>query len=210
MKPRKHLWIGILGLGLAALVPARAEAQVRLQYVVKFVCGSNDGDVSRVVPGSYATSVNIYNPNLTEVTFNKNLALTFPPEEQAAGPVSDIIVDALAPSSALQVDCGEIPSGFSFTGGAPNSPYTEGFLVIESPARLNVTAVYTATTPSGGASVDVEDVVGSKVRAKSNGSQMTICHRPPGNPANAHTLIVGSPAWPAHEAHGDTVGACSP
>jgi hypothetical protein len=40
--------------------------------------------------------------------------------------------------------------------------------------------------------------------------QMTICHIPPGNPAKAKTLTVGSSAWPAHQAHGDTEGACKP
>lgn len=38
--------------------------------------------------------------------------------------------------------------------------------------------------------------------------KVTICHVPPGNPANAHTIVVGAPAVPAHLAHGDSVGAC--
>jgi hypothetical protein len=37
---------------------------------------------------------------------------------------------------------------------------------------------------------------------------VTICHIPPGNPANAHTITVGAPAVTAHLAHGDTEGAC--
>jgi hypothetical protein len=36
----------------------------------------------------------------------------------------------------------------------------------------------------------------------------TICHIPPGNPANAHTLCVGTPSVPAHLAHGDHLGSC--
>jgi hypothetical protein len=38
----------------------------------------------------------------------------------------------------------------------------------------------------------------------------TICHVPPGNPANAHTLCIGNAAVPAHlgHHHGDHVGAC--
>ncbi len=36
-----------------------------------------------------------------------------------------------------------------------------------------------------------------------------ICHVPPGNPGNRHTLCVGTSAWPVHRAHGDTEGACA-
>lgn len=38
--------------------------------------------------------------------------------------------------------------------------------------------------------------------------KVTICHVPPGNPANAHTITVAAPAVAAHLAHGDTLGAC--
>jgi hypothetical protein len=213
MKRVNPFWIAILGLGFSAPSPASSDSQTRYQYVVKFVCGSSEGaeaTATRVVSGRYATSVNIYNPNDTDTEFNKNLALTFPPEEQESGAVSDSIVDNLASRAALQVDCGEIPSEFSFTGGAPVSPYTEGFLVIESRGALKVTAVYAATDASGGVSVDVEEFEGSRIRVKSNGNgdQLTICHFPPGNPGNAHTIRIGSAAWPAHQSHGDTLGAC--
>ena len=40
------------------------------------------------------------------------------------------------------------------------------------------------------------------------GAKVTICHRPPGNPSNAHTITVGAPAVQAHLVHGDTVGKC--
>lgn len=39
--------------------------------------------------------------------------------------------------------------------------------------------------------------------------KVTICHIPPGNPANAHTITVGAPAVPAHLRHGDSLGACA-
>ena len=36
----------------------------------------------------------------------------------------------------------------------------------------------------------------------------TLCHIPPGNPANAHSIEVPQSAVPAHLAHGDLLGAC--
>jgi hypothetical protein len=50
---------------------------------------------------------------------------------------------------------------------------------------------------------DEEDAVGS------TDGKATICHIPPGNPANKKTLEVGVSAVPAHMAHGDTMGPCS-
>ena len=38
--------------------------------------------------------------------------------------------------------------------------------------------------------------------------KVTLCHIPPGNPDNAHTITVGASAVPAHLAHGDTLGPC--
>jgi hypothetical protein len=43
-----------------------------------------------------------------------------------------------------------------------------------------------------------------------DGRHVTICHFPPGNPGNAHTIRVGAPAVRAHMAHGDHLGACGP
>jgi hypothetical protein len=42
-----------------------------------------------------------------------------------------------------------------------------------------------------------------------NTKKTTICHIPPGNPANAHTLCVGNASVEAHVAHGDQLGACA-
>lgn len=57
--------------------------------------------------------------------------------------------------------------------------------------------------------------VDSAVKKGSGGSggggpadKVVICHIPPGNPANAHTIVVGAAAVPAHLAHGDTLGEC--
>lgn len=38
--------------------------------------------------------------------------------------------------------------------------------------------------------------------------KVLVCHVPPGNPANAHTICIGEPALSAHRGHGDPDGAC--
>jgi len=38
--------------------------------------------------------------------------------------------------------------------------------------------------------------------------KVVICHIPPGNSGNRHTIEVGQPAQSAHLAHGDTLGPC--
>lgn len=54
-----------------------------------------------------------------------------------------------------------------------------------------------------------EAPVSQPLGAKGGGEvKVTICHIPPGNPANAHTITVGAPAVAAHLAHGDTIGDC--
>jgi hypothetical protein len=40
------------------------------------------------------------------------------------------------------------------------------------------------------------------------GKKVTLCHVPPGNPANAHTISVGEAAIAAHLGHGDRLDAC--
>jgi hypothetical protein len=47
----------------------------------------------------------------------------------------------------------------------------------------------------------------ASLNAESEG-KVDICHIPPGNPANAHTINVSVNAIPAHLAHGDFLGSC--
>ena len=45
--------------------------------------------------------------------------------------------------------------------------------------------------------------------AAAGGAKVDVCHIPPGNPDNAHTINVSDSALSAHMAHGDTEGACA-
>jgi hypothetical protein len=48
-----------------------------------------------------------------------------------------------------------------------------------------------------------------KSSSKCEYPKVKICHKPPGNPDNAHTIVVGSQsAVNAHLAHGDSLGPC--
>ncbi|MBT8275802.1 MAG: hypothetical protein KJO39_06655 [Bacteroidia bacterium] len=46
------------------------------------------------------------------------------------------------------------------------------------------------------------------IRSSEEGPKITICHIPPGNPENAHSITISINALPAHLAHGDSEGAC--
>src|SRR5262245_1198047 len=40
------------------------------------------------------------------------------------------------------------------------------------------------------------------------GQKVNVCHIPPGNPANFHTILISESALAAHLAHGDVAGSC--
>ena len=131
------------------------------QYAAKFICGENPTTVVRVLPGQYATAINIHNPNPEPALIRKNVALTFPPAEQMPSGVSQVLEDTLESNQALEVDCEEIPAAFFDV--PPNTPYTKGFLVIESLLPLNVTAVYTAGSATAVQSLDIEMIPGTQI-----------------------------------------------
>lgn len=54
-----------------------------------------------------------------------------------------------------------------------------------------------------------EDVGEGSAAVGGGTTKVAVCHIPPGNPANAHTIVVGEPAVQAHLAHGDTLGECT-
>lgn len=194
------------------LVPGSAEAKPPpwYQYAVPFTCGTNASDVDRAVPGDYAIAVNVLNANTSITRVLKQVQLTFPPGGEVAGASSDLIQEDVPASSAMQVSCAEILQEFVY----PVAPtgLVQGVLVIRSNRVLDVSASHIARGPGGELSQDVEPVIGrgiGGVSLPSAASSVTICHLPPGNPGNAHTIVVGVAAWPAHSGHGDYQGACT-
>lgn len=77
-------------------------------------------------------------------------------------------------------------------------------------------AVPACNAPSGGSSQQELSGMGCSVNAPdpracdpADTKKTTVCHIPPGNPSNAHTICVGNAAVPAHLDHGDFLGTCS-
>jgi hypothetical protein len=100
---------------------------------------------------------------------------------------------------------GALPAGLSLnalTGAITGTPTTAGTSTFTAQVidALAATATKTLTIEIA----DEEDGAESGDRQE----KVTVCHIPPGNPDNAHTITVGEPALEAHLAHGDTEDEC--
>jgi hypothetical protein len=172
-----------LVLVLLPTVTAQDNPRDRFQYAAKFLCTANIPMTSQttpsVLPGSYRTVVNIHNPQGQSVQFRKKLAVSVPPARQTPGEVSRFIEDRLAADEALSVDCDRIGRdfGLSFIHGA------EGFLVLESPESLDVTAVYTAGHYDG----QVESIAVEQINERKLSKPMPT-PRPPATPTPIPTV----------------------
>jgi len=208
-------FVFVLGLlvGPAAAGPNRRPELYR--YTTSFTCGGGQ-NLGNAVDGQYATAVNLFNADLSDATIRASLALIRLPAdpETAAGDASvplDLVIEG---GRALQIACDDILEDFVFEPPVESDDRSQGFLVIDSDLPLDADVVYTASSgPDGEASIDVERLEARRVPAPrpddDEPSTVTICHVPPGNPGNAHTIQVGRSAVSAHRAHGDTVGACA-
>jgi hypothetical protein len=187
---------------------AKSKKKTSSQYVIPFTCGENLVDVGRVLPGSYAISVDVRSPS-AEASVDEQVILTYPPGGQLPGFASDVIMQLVPAGSAMQISCDELlGAGFLYPVPPPVTPYVQGLLILTSRTSLQVFATRTAQGTIGGLSMQTEMVPATTVPFTEGEDKITICHAPPGNPANAHTISVGLSAWPAHQGHGDVAGAC--
>jgi len=95
----------------------------------------------------------------------------------------------------LSVICAVTLALYSCGGDKASSP------TASSQTASSPTAAVQAASASGG---------DGSVSAQAAEPKVTICHVPPGNPDNAHTITIGAPAVPAHLANhpGDAIGPC--
>jgi len=147
-------------VAFGALTVGSAHAQVPLQppfssYAAKFTCGPVAKLDSDVVVGTYATAINIHNPQaLTSVSFIKKIVLAN--EEGAASGRIVVKSDKLGPDIAERVDCLLI---YRLLDVSP-ATHIEGFVILEIPPvpgttgagfipQLDVVGVYSARGASG-------------------------------------------------------------
>ena len=134
------------------------------EYSAKIVCGTQDEPFDlRLARGLYATTVNIHNPGSIPALVFKKLALAYPPAEQKPGTIVKLGEHTLGYDFAVKTDCDDVRERAFGASGFP-SAYIEGFVVLQSTERLDVTSVYTsmalnqAGAPGPHSSIDVEQI----------------------------------------------------
>jgi hypothetical protein len=131
-------------------------------FAAKFVCGEQAADEDgqpiagepAVIPGSYATEINVHNPNYRGPIQIRTKVLLLVDRGQAVGRAPGIVeppafspLFALPDDGATMHDCNSIWDAANPGTAAPDPmPLMVGYLVIVSPANLDVVSVMTATT----------------------------------------------------------------
>jgi hypothetical protein len=99
----------------------------------------------------------------------------------------------------------EIVNAFTSTGSGKGRIDFSRFSSI--PSNLRIHAAKFRMTRRHGAVTGVRCDEPEECESVPDG-KVAICHIPPGNPSNAHTIIVSESAVAAHLAHGDSLGEC--
>jgi hypothetical protein len=143
-------------------------------YAVKFVCGVQGDckcDCGPVLPGRYATEINIYNHGEEPADIVKYVVPVVFGGAPAGREPRTVVARAedrmtLPPYSATMEDCCRLSE--LLLGAVAGGPalLNIGYLEIVSPVELTVTAVYTASGPEGDSvSIDVERIEAKPRRA---------------------------------------------
>ena len=77
-----------------------------------------------------------------------------------------------------------------------------------SPGRIVFAVISLAVVACTDVPVALDTDLEPQLAANARAAKVTICHFPPGNPSNAHTITVSANALTAHLAHGDILGEC--
>lgn len=151
-----------------------------------------------------STTASLEIQNSETLDFNTNITLMLTGPENASC-IFSLNGTELAGCIGISIDKLSMTSGSNFGYGYfTNGTFTYNITINTSQFNPgNYTIKLTVATPSlTSDSVPLNILAGEK--------KVTICHIPPGNAANAHTITVGESAVPAHLKHGDYLGECKP
>jgi len=112
----------------------------KVMYSIKFVCIPLVGPDKEgaFVPQNYSTVINVHNPYAHTISFFKK-AVIAQSEDEKRGDISKFMNDTLKPDQALSINCRDIVGLFNNT----ISPIGDGFVVILSDKKLDISSVYT-------------------------------------------------------------------
>jgi Subtilase family/Peptidase inhibitor I9 len=118
------------------------DDQTPMLYRAKFVCGQPVGNT--LAPGRYFTVINVHNPiedaSAKPISFTMKFAVALPPQQGHTQFSSSFDV---ASDDVRAISCGDIIRAAN-AANLCSASFCEGFVVIESQADLDVTAIYTA------------------------------------------------------------------
>lgn len=99
------------------------------------------------------------------------------------------------------------PNGTDPIPGASVTLIKQGNEINQTLSGIDGKFVFSNVEP-GEYTISISKGMFSVLRSVNTNNPITICHIPPGNPENPQTITISENAWAAHEAHGDTLGAC--
>jgi len=160
---RSEAQFGGVGVGASLQVVPISHRTISFRggvFSAKFLCGrilpaplnpQDPGGTELLVPGTYLTAINIYNPNTFQVRFTKKAIKTFSQRSRTRVPASTQVIETLGPMQGLEVDCCDIDELFggdcgNFVDLVVNfGQFTKGFvdIAINPFVPLEVEGVYT-------------------------------------------------------------------
>ncbi len=196
-----------------------AAAGIASMTLSKTLFGCNDIGANAVVftvidnnglSSTCTTTVNVIGevPGISITSMPTNNTFT-------GGNATNLYIGYGAQSTTLQVNAPSTGAPYTYSWIGTGLSSTTAASPTFTPATAgNYVFVVTAKNKFGCNSVASINICVKDVRVvgkngKKDDKKVYICHIPPGNPANAHTLEVSINAVAAHLQHGDVLGSCN-
>ncbi|MFQ5531783.1 MAG: hypothetical protein ACE5ES_04170 [Candidatus Nanoarchaeia archaeon] len=165
------------------------DLEVKTKLEVRDRITGNESIISAILSNGEESRINFLPDEIHELALERLQArnLTFELEEETEGDSSKAVYKVKTNKNGR------------FLGIIKLKMRIEGQIDPETGEFIGIDKPWWAFLVSGEDSDQVLDGLGDRV---------TLCHIPPGNPDDAHTITVGAPAARAHLAHGDVLDAC--